>query len=419
MSSKIIKMMSVATIITVGFFSVTANADGIDLPEAYTSVVAITSALASSAGDLMQFDRTTQRLKKIRTALASKLVGANFGDRFSINDLIDEQDLLCGARASHIASISRYNYLNGVTSKIQEVSKQTNPTDIVSAIKALFASYSVNVSDKTLSATAINELKNLVITRCQTDIRGFDQAYYGIAIRPAAPVGPAETLTQPEALPSFGFLGPFGVLIDTVIGIITPVAVETATIVDQAKRRKAIEDFLSDRDNRTSLENAGHELAQAVSDYTWTKRLKSAGSFVEGVAEIRAAEIDLAKLDACKDSNNEKFIRSASGAPSARFMLCWRAAWGRLASIVAATLKAGEEYDELADAGDSATALKSFDKLKTELQAIGGGNPLGDPQAFWQSILRLVSFANTLQTAFSQDNRDKIRKAIDGLVQTP
>src|SRR6266700_4812478 len=83
-----------------------SRADGIDLPDAYTSIAAITSALSSSAADLVQLERATQRLKKIRIALATKLLAANFGDKFSINDLIDEQDLLCGVRADHISTVS-------------------------------------------------------------------------------------------------------------------------------------------------------------------------------------------------------------------------------------------------------------------------------------------------------------------------
>jgi hypothetical protein len=420
------KRATSASVIVIALFTLTGpkqvEAAELALPEAYKSIVTSTSALSSSATELVRLERTTLRLQRIRTALTAKLLVANFGDKFSINDLIEEQDLLCGARANHISTVARYNYVNAVTSQIEEISKPSSATDILSAIKIVLASYSVDVSDRSLSATSISQLKNIITTRCQTDIRGFDKAYYGTAITGAQagqPTPPAEAPSGTEALPSLAFLGPFGALIDTVLGIITPVLTEAANIVDQSKRKQAIEDFLSDQNNQNSLRSAGQELAQAVSDYTWATRLKSAGAFVEGVMVIRKSEIDLARLDSCKDPNNEKFVRSASGAPSARFVLCWRAAWGQLESTVASTLKAAEDYDELADAGDSATALTAFRRIDTEFTAISRGNSVNDPQAFWQFVLQIVSFANTLQTAFSQDNRERIHKAIDGLVHSP
>jgi len=397
-----------------------SGAQDVPLPTAYKSLVVSAGAITTSANELLQIERAATRLQRIRKSLTSEILSHKFGDKISLADAsldaeLEEQAMLCNVRADHLITTVRYNYLSSVVTQIQEISKATPATDLASALKGLFASYAVKATAASMSDQAIKTLQARTRARCQTDIRSFDTAYYGASIKvpvaaTAAPEAPA------AALPGLDFLGPIGALVDTVLGVVTPVIVEAANLVDEGKRAQAVKDFLSNPKNQNALKHAGHELARAISIYTLDKRRKLAGSFVEGLVAVRHTEIDLGKLDACKGLNDEKFTRSKSGAPSVSFMLCWRAAWTKLESTITAMLKTAEDYDQLADAGDTDTALRAYDVITADLDAIRD-NEISDPTAFWQYVTQLVSFANTLDTAFSPANRDKIQKAIDTLVK--
>jgi hypothetical protein len=116
--------------------------------------------------------------------------------------------------------------------------------------------------------------------------------------------------------------------------------------------------------------------------------------------------------------NSTNLGRTPSGAPSAAFMRCWRKVWSQLDSTVASTLKAANDYDLLADAGDTDTALIAFRNVTRDLNAIRT-NAVSDPDVLWMFVTQVVIFATTVQTAFSPDNRDKLHKAIDALVKAP
>jgi hypothetical protein len=74
-------------------------------------------------------------------------------------------------------------------------------------------------------------------------------------------------------------------------------------------------DFLSAPENQSAFRSAGSNLARAVSDYTFAKRLTLAGTFVEQLAVLWSIRVDLAKVDACHVPSQAMFARAKSGAP--------------------------------------------------------------------------------------------------------
>jgi subtilisin family serine protease len=58
--------------------------------------------------------------------------------------------------------------------------------------------------------------------------------------------------------------------------------------------------------------------------------------------------------------------------------------------------------------------LHAFENATADLNAVST-NAITNPELFWSDVTQLLTCANTVQTAFSQDNRDKMRKAIDAL----
>jgi hypothetical protein len=394
-------------------------ADNIALPKPYTGFLAGTKALTASASDFADLERAAQRLKTIRSALAKRLLGANAASKLPLNDLVEERNLLCEPRAAHLATLARLNYLNSIVSQVDETSNVSKPDSLLSAVTLLFAKYSIDGTAKSLEPGTLTAVGDRARSRCETDIKGFDVAYYGVDIRAPSALAPAGAeLAAPEAISALALLGPVGALIDTFLNVVGPVAIGAATLVDETKREQAIHDFLSKPENQANLKTIGEQIGGAASRYNWDKRLRLAAAFVEGVRVVQNFEVDLSKLPECKDLSSANLGRTASGAPSTAFMVCWRKVWGQVDETVASILKAGQDYDQLADAGDTDTALIAFRKVTADLNAVAA-NEITDPAVFWMYVTQVITFATTVQAAFSQDNRDKIHKAIDALVKAP
>jgi hypothetical protein len=382
-----------------------------------TAFFAGAKALAASAGDYVQLERSTERLHAIRAELARRLLGANATSKLALDDLVEERKLLCEPRVNHLVTVARASYLNGIVSQADEIGKKEKPDDLFGAIKLLFAHYGIDGHTPALDPAVLKALGDKTRTRCETDIKGFDIAHYGVAVAPPPPAAPMAALA-PAAVPAaaVALLGPFGTLIDTFLGIIQPVVIEAAAIEDAFARDAAIRAFLGDPENQKNLKDIGEKLGKAASDFNFDKRRQLAGAFVEGVRVIQATQADLAKLEECKDLSIANLARATSGAPSPAFTRCWRKVWGQIDSVVAATLKAASDYDLLADGGDTDAPLHAYRKLIAKLDDIAKNNDL-DLEELWQFVTNAVAFAGTVQTAFSQENRDKLAKAIDGLVK--
>jgi hypothetical protein len=381
------------------------------LPPAVDAFVSAANALAKSANERVDLGRATMRLNQLRADLTNKILNVTQGKPIYVS--FESEALLCEARASNFEVAARRNYIQAVAGRVEDIGKPSKIDNLESAFKSLFMGQSLDITAGIPTAQQLEANRNQIRERCQRDIRGFDLAYYG---RDIIPLSPAESKTLPpeaDALPAFGAVG---ALIDAIVSIITPVVVEGAKIVDEERRRAAVLRFLQTPGNIKKIEDSGMGLAREVSAFTWDKRLTLAGAFFEQSAKLRATPIDLSKNDNCKAYITTGKPTKDDGSLSDDFVLCWRTAWGQVDTSVAALLKAAEQYDQLADAGDTDNAKKAFEPLVKSLAAISYPGDEGLAK-FWNWAARLVAFAQKVETAFSKENRQKIDKAIDDLVR--
>ncbi len=386
----------------------TSAASAQALPPGADAFVASANALARSASERVDLGRATARLDVLRHAVTEKLLAAGAGQTIYL-DTLDEQALLCRVRGAHLAVAAHRNYLQALAARIEEVGKPAQIDNLLVAVKALFAGQSIDLTGAVPSAAELAGLEQLQRERCERDFREFGRIAYGRAL------ATGEAATEfPEAA---GFFGPVAALVDAIVSVVAPVVVEGSRIVDEQRRRAAIKAFLADPVNRAAIKGAGTKLADEVASFIMSKRMKLAGVFSEQTAVLRHAPVELAKLDACKAllALPQKPALRSSGAPSDVFVLCWRSAWTQLEPIVASALKAADEYDQIADAGNPDNAKKAFEPLSNALDTLA--NDRLSPETAWALAVRLIGFAEKVSTATSNENRDRIRKAIDDLVK--
>ena len=206
-------------------------------------------------------------------------------------------------------------------------------------------------------------------------------------------------------------------LIKVFVDILTPAVVEGAKLVDEGRRRELIRDILTGASPkfagvRASIIRAGTGLAAAVKIYAKDKRLKLTGAVNERLINLENTSISLSKTDECKAYVESK---SAKVELTPNFVLCWRSAWGQIEGQITALLKSADEYDQVADAGDS-TAEDAFKKLTAALNTVANPTPQQLDQ-LWDTATRLLAFALKVETVFSKETRAKADKAIEDLVK--
>jgi hypothetical protein len=207
------------------------------------------------------------------------------------------------------------------------------------------------------------------------------------------------------------------VLFDTATGILAPVFVDLSNFIVAAREKRAISKFLSDTNRQKTLRDEGLALGRSTSDYLFAQRLEFAGAFAEQIAAIRSIDIDLTKIDSCKAPVDKMFARSASGAPSQFFMSCYHAVWAQLQDAVDNALKTASSYDQVADAGDTNTAINNYKKITTDsnFAIIANSSDVVSKDKFWQEVNDLISFAGAVSNAFSKSNVTKLQQAFDAV----
>jgi hypothetical protein len=397
--------------------SVPARADDLPatvvLPPAYESIVASAGALATSGAAALKSYRADARTAAIRTALTKALLGIGEETTITLGKpdsdvLIEETALLCTVRASFTGSVADLNYLTSLVQKLNAVSKPAPaPTDIIGALKLLFATANYSISDDVqVKSPATSQAKAAKI--CETDLKSYDIDYYGALAGGLSPPQPAAAPPAAGAAISFAFLGPIGSLIDTFVGILQPVLIDASTIMDQARRQAVVEQALNDPKIHSKIAQSGKQLALAVDGFAVSSRRRLTGLFVEELVALRATPIDLSKEPECK--NLAKSSRLPSGAPSAAFVTCWKAAWSHLQDAASKLVASADSYDSLADAGDVnaqklfATILADYDLIKTGKAAASN--------VFWNDVTQFITFANAINTAASKANIATLQKEL-------
>lgn len=380
------------------------------LPPAVDAFVSASNALAKAANERVDLGRSTERLTLLRSALTQALLDKPNPAKISIQ--VDLTAFLCDVRANNVEVAARRNFIQSIAARIDEVGKPSKIDNLETAFKSLVSSQSLDITVALPTDAALASAKQAIIYRCKQDLVGYLSAYYGNKFgmsEPMADTGPV------EAVPAFTSIA---ALIDTISKIITPVVVEGAKIIDEQRRREAILDYLGTPGNIKRIEDSGVALARQISTFTWDKRLRLAGSVVELATVIRHYPVDLAKDGSCQRySTTASALVADRNSVSDDFILCYRVSWAQLESIAAALLKAADQYDQLADAGDTDNAKKAFEPLAKSLTAISSPGEDGLAK-FWNWAIRLIAFGQKVESAFNKESRDKISKAIDDLVKT-
>ena len=327
--------------------------------------------------------------------------------------------MLCHPRGNAIVVSAERNYIQAVAAKINQVGTPSQIDNLSAAIGALFASQSVDVSGLPDEASLKKEQKN-ILDRCSSDFKSYDEAYYGKSLS----FGNQGSVPGGSAIPALALLGSVGSLVDTIVSVITPAVVEGSKLVDEAKRREAVLVFLRRADNIQNIESAGSDLAAKVSKFVLYKRHRLAAAFEEQMALLRGKEIELYKLTECSEyltsDAAKRASRRESGSPNDSFAICWKAAWDQVGGLASNAAKAADDYDQLADAGDSDNATKAFDPLSKSLSAVAqadGNLDAVSAAKIWNWTTKLLAFADKVAASASVENRKKIKDAIDALAK--
>jgi hypothetical protein len=440
------------------FFVPPAGAQSDGTKNAYTAFVTALSALTAASNNLIQNERNAGRLTKIRQTLTAELLAKLpiqqspppppvttpsptptatqvRNTTISLRDALDEASLLCDFRSKkmeivakgdlsqrdknasitidQLETVAAQNYLNLVLSELKAITPP-NATDIPSALKELFASYQIKAPSSSLLPDAVEKSRKGIEANCEDDLKEFEAAYYGkkIQIGPAVASAPSAAST---GLPSLSFLGPAGSAFDTIVGIISPVFIGVANFIARVEQEQAIYQYLNQSGIQDGLNLEGDRLGRTESDYLFAQRLSLAGAFAEELALIRSTTIDLAKIDDCAAPSDVIAGRSPKGLPSLEFRACYHAVWSKYQSAVDDALKAAAAYDQVADAGDTNTALNSYNNIMKKYNEIAASRTVLSPDAFWSAVSQIVAFAGAVSDATSASNLAKLKKAIDSL----
>lgn len=398
---------------TPGAASPTSLGVSVALPPAYESMIASLGALATAGSAALKTSRADARRLAVRTALSKTLLAAGSKvttitlDKADTDATLGEIAILCSTRQSYINNSVSLNYLNTFVQNVDALgAKAAAPTDILGALKLLFASSSyaivdkVKVDDSTVKALAATTLSN-----CEIDLKSYETDYYG-GDKPAPAAATVDT---------FAFLGPFGNLIDTFLSILQPVLINASQLVDEERRRKAIESALTDTATRKKIETTGKQIAVAVDNFADVSRHKLVGSFVEQLVAIRHMPIDLSKVTDCENVTPSKPL--ASGAPNGSFIGCWSAAWAKLQPQVDSLNTIGDNYDAIADAG-GAKARKLLGIILDDYDTIANGaTDAQNLTVFANDIGEFIAFANAVANAASKSNIAALKSAAAAVIK--
>jgi hypothetical protein len=393
----------------------------IALPKAYQSIIVSASALVTTGTTALKTLRSEARTSSLRKALTERIlssiqVSSIVLDKDNNEESLSDTSLLCKSRQDYIKYSSSLNYLSSLNQKLSATSAPAvAPTDIVGALKLMFASASYLISLSAQTPAQISASLAADAKTCESDLAFYDRDYYGATVGPAISV--AETEAVAAGLPSLGFLGPIGTLIDTFTSIVTPIFIKVSTIEDENRRREVIETALNDPKTRTAFEATGKQLAEKIDGFASTSRRNLAGSFVEQLVQIRQISIDLSKTEACK-SDLTALPRLPSGAPNAEFIICWQTAWAQIQPRVASLAAIGDSYDALADAG-SISARKLLGTILADYRLLSvkpdNAQDTADLNVFWGDVTEFISLASAINTAASKANISGLKSDIQAI----
>jgi hypothetical protein len=403
------------------------------LPAPYQSIIQTLQTMTTNGASALKTYRGEQRTLPIRAALTkgvlsysmSPLVLTSYNTDIQLDKTtfpwikddklpsIGETNLLCFTRQDYLDDQLSISYLTALNQRITALDTVVpTPTDLLGSLRLLFAQASLDSTVKMQDPPNAAKLKAADFQSCKDDLSDYDHLYYQQNIGKTSATGRFLFLA---ALPVL--LGAAEAFYNSFITIATPVAKQLADDKTQLQRVDEIEAILKDPKTVEAIKTTGSELAGAIDDYATQSRRQQAGAFVEQLIQIQTMTIDVSKTSQCK-ANLASQQPLPSGAPSADFINCWRAAWDQLAKPVANLVSIGDSYDALADTS-SVKASTTFGKILEKYEAFNK-NPKStsqDAQSLLQDLGQLIVLGNAVVTAASKSNTSTLGTDFTNLVK--
>jgi len=413
----------------------------------YTAFVTALAAMGASADDLITNQRNAARQIYMRQLVTGKVLAAfpSTGSSPPAKPLtlgdVDPTTLLCKFRSANqiivksistrdstasitidqLATIAQQNYLSGTVRQLTAAATPDDTSTLLSALKVIFAPppAAAPVSPGSLSVSDAN--RNSVEKSCEQDLTEFEEAYYGQSIPAVVVPGPLAAPAAspaPLTIPDLSVFGPIGAAISTAISIITPVIEGFAAIEASSEAATKVKSIL--QNDQQALTAGGLGLGRTVSDYLFAKRLSLAGQFAEQMAVIQNDSIDLTSKEVQAACQTPAMYQREKGLLNGAFMRCYSLIWTHFEKEITTALQTAQAYDQVADAGDTSTALDKF-KSMTSASSYAKivANGFSQTDNFWQQVTQIVAFAGAVVTATSPANVKKLEQAFQTAAKSP
>jgi hypothetical protein len=381
-------------------------------PAGVESLVSSLNAITTAEDKEIVLFRSSARLNDIRGKLVRAVIESKGKGVFPGINKVDSLDLLCSFRKDYIGLSANQNYLTSIATELKKTATGDKIDSLTAAILVLFKNYAVEVSDP----AKLGPEQEKALANCKKDFTVYADSYYNFRFQDAD-VGIEEIFS------------PFSSLIKLIIDIVTPVAEAGAKLIDDEQRRDAIREFLKKPGRvaqiTTSATFVNSRLVSAIN----SRRYQRLGQFADNVAVLATSSFDLAKEPSCEAAFDAagKLILITDPAippandptkrPSQNFIKCMKVLSDVYGDKIAATLKSADDYDQLADAPADVQG-KKLKAITDNLAAIANGTtPNLTLKDLWTKAVEIAGFAQTVITASSKENRDKVKAQIDALVK--
>ncbi len=170
----------------------------IALPKAYQSIIVSASALVATGTTASKTLRSEARTSSLRKALTERMLSSTqvssiILDKDNSEESLSDTNLLCKCRQDYIKYSRSLNYLSSLNQKLSATSAPAvAPTDIVGALKLMFATASYSISLSAQTPTQISASLTADAKMCESDLASYDRDYYGATVGPAISVAETE-----------------------------------------------------------------------------------------------------------------------------------------------------------------------------------------------------------------------------------
>lgn len=372
-------------------------------PPGADSLVSAITALTNAEEKEIGLWRSSSRFATLREKFIAGLI-ASKGTSAMTGIAVNYETLLCNPRKDYVELSAKQAYLSATAAELKKTATTAKIDSLTQALVTLFKTNSVKVTN---SPDNLKEKQDQALEACKKDFAAYADSYYKYQF------GDANAGVE-------DFLSPFFALFKTIVDVITPVAVAGAKLVDENDRKKAIQGYLSKAVVRKQITAAATLVNADLSAALTRQRYQRVGQFTEQALALASTSFDTSKETSCQaafDANGLKKRPENARRPTDDFVKCATIGWAVYSDKLAGLLKTGDEYDQLADAPPDLTGRK-LKAVTDKLDAIAKGTlPQASFQDLWKTAVEIVGFAQTVVTATSSENRDKIRKQIDALVK--